>query len=352
MSAPTVSLVVTVLNEAASIGGLLASIAAQSRAPDEIVVVDGGSTDGTGAILERWRGHLPLRLLDRAGANISAGRNAGIAAARGSLVAVTDAGVRLDPDWLARLLAPFAPLPAAAPPAVVAGFFVPDPQTPFERAMGATVLPARDDVDQATFLPSSRSIAFHREAWVRVGGYPEWLDYCEDLIFDLRLREAGLRIVFAPEAIAHFRPRGTLRAFWHQYFRYARGDGKAGLFARRHAIRYATYAALPVALLLARRRPALRPLLACAGFGYIRRPYARLLPWLDTLTHAERAAALAYVPLIRLVGDLAKMAGYPVGLRWRWRRYGSGADWRSIRDAAAAHIEEHTPEAAVSGITA
>ena len=51
--------------------------------------------------------------------------------------------------------------------------------------------PTRDEVDPATFLPSSRSVAFRKAAWAAVGGYPEWLDYCEDLVFDLSLRERG-----------------------------------------------------------------------------------------------------------------------------------------------------------------
>jgi glycosyltransferase involved in cell wall biosynthesis len=325
-----VSLVVTVRDEGASIASLLASIAAQTRPPDEIVIVDGGSTDDTVAVLERWRARLPLQVLVRPGANISAGRNAGIAAARGAIVAVTDAGVRLAPDWLASLVAPFEAVAAADAPAVVAGFFAPDPQTPFETAMGATVLPTLADVEPATFLPSSRSIAFRRAAWARVGGYPEWLDYCEDLVFDLALRETGTRSSFAPGAVAHFRPRGSLRVFWQQYFRYARGDGKAGLFARRHAIRYATYAGFVLFLLRGRRVPLLWPLALLGGVAYVRRPYARLLPWLGTLTPRGRAQATALVPVIRLVGDLAKMAGYPVGLLWRWRRYGWRGDWRTI----------------------
>lgn len=327
MTSLGVSLVVTVLNEASSLDALLASIAVQTAPPDEVIIVDGGSTDGTFARAEGWGERLPLRVIQRQGANISAGRNAGIAAARGAVVAVTDAGVRLAPDWLAQLIAPFAAEPS---PDVVSGFFLPDPQTPFEVAMGATVLPTVEDVDPATFLPSSRSIAFRRDAWERAGGYPEWLDFCEDLIFDLRLRDGGARFAFAPLAVAHFRPRGSLRAFWHQYFRYARGDGKAGLFARRHAIRYATYVGLTAFLLGGWRRPLLWLLLLPAGGVYVRRPYARLAPALAPLAPPGQARALLLIPLIRAVGDAAKMAGYPVGLWWRWRRYGLGRDWRGI----------------------
>ena len=327
MSAPTVSVVVTVRDEAASIEALLASLAAQGHQPDEIVIVDGGSTDATLPILAAWEPRLPLRVLVRPGANISAGRNAGIAVARGAIVAVTDAGVRLAPDWLSALLAPFEADPATQ---VVGGFFAPDPRTPFELALGATSLPTLADVRPETFLPSSRSLALRRAAWERVGGYPEWLDYCEDLIFDLKLREACGPFAFVPDALAHFRPRPTLRTFWHQYFRYARGDGKAGLFARRHAIRYATYLALGAFLARGWRYPPLWPFVALAGAGYLRRPYARLIPALEPLDPPGRARALGAVPLIRLAGDLAKCAGYPVGLWWRWRRYGLRRDWRAI----------------------
>jgi glycosyltransferase involved in cell wall biosynthesis len=329
-ASPGVSLVITVLNEAASIALLLASLVAQTCPPDEIVVVDGGSTDGTLDLLARWRDQLSLRVLCRPGANISAGRNAGIAVAHGPIVAVTDAGVQLAPDWLACLLAPFAVVAGPDAPDVVAGFFAPHPQTTFEIAMGATVLPTLNDIAPATFLPSSRSVAFRRAVWERAGGYPEWLDYCEDVIFDLRLQEQGARFAFAPAAIAHFRPRGSLRAFWRQYYQYARGDGKAGLFARRHAIRFGTYAALGWFALRGWRSSLLWPLLLLGGAAYLRRPYARLAPALPALAPRERARALLAVPLIRLVGDCAKMVGYPVGLLWRWRRYGWRASWRTI----------------------
>jgi glycosyltransferase involved in cell wall biosynthesis len=322
---PPVSLVMTVRNEAASIGAVLDSLRAQTHPPDEVVIADGGSTDDTAEVIRGWAAQAPwpLRVLDCPGANISQGRNAAIAAATHDLIAVTDAGVRLDPGWLAALLEAFDG--AGGPVDVASGFFAPDPQTVFERAMGATVLPVLADIDPPTFLPSSRSIAFRRGAWAAAGGYPEWLDYCEDLVFDFALRAAGQRFLFAPRAVAYFRPRGSFRAFFLQYYRYARGDGKADLWRKRHAIRYGTYlaaAGLP-ALGAGRRWP--WALLALGGLVYCATPYRRLVPWLSGLRPAQVVAAVALVPLIRLAGDVAKMLGYPAGVLWRLRRVKRGA---------------------------
>ena len=310
----------TVRNEAGSIGAVLESLRGQTRAPDEVVIADGGSTDGTPDLIRTAAAGLPwpVRVLDCPGANISQGRNAAIRAARHDLIAVTDAGVRLDPGWLAALLEGFGP--DYGPVDVVSGFFAPDPQTVFERAMGATILPVLRDITPETFLPSSRSVAFRRAAWAGVGGYPEWLDYCEDLVFDLDLRRAGCRFLFAPRALVYFRPRGSLKAFFLQYYRYARGDGKADLWRKRHAIRYGAYGGAAILLALGRRRAWPWALLALGGAAYCATPVRRLLPWLRGLAPREVATALALVPLIRLTGDLAKMCGYPVGVFWRLRR--------------------------------
>lgn len=186
--------------------------------------------------------------------------------------------------------------------------------------MGATVLPTLSDIDPATFLPSSRSVAFLKSSWEAAGRYPEWLDFCEDIIFDFRLREETGPFAFAPEAIAYFRPRGSLRAFFRQYYRYARGDGKADLWRKRHAIRYLTYlAALPLLLALG---VAVSPwwLLVGAilgGVGMFYTPYRRLPLLWASLPGIEKLKAILWVPIIRITGDVAKMIGYPVG--WKWR---------------------------------
>lgn len=324
-----VTLISTVLNEGENIRGLLDSIVRQTRQPDEVIFVDGGSSDQTVAVLESYRGRLPLRVMVAAGCNISEGRNIAIKAARGEIIAATDAGVILADNWLEAIIAPFDADPTVD---MVGGFFEADARTTFELAMGATVLPLANEIDGVDFLPSSRSVAFRRALAEQVGGYPEWLDYCEDLIFDLRMKDSAQRFVFAPDAIAHFRPRGSLRSFWKQYRLYARGDGKADLWRKRHAIRYATYlVGVPLIWLLGTQvHKFLWGLALVGGAVYTRRPYQRLRAlWRHTPdpSLAALAQAVALVPVIRVVGDVAKMVGYPLG--WVWRLKNQPPDWKS-----------------------
>lgn len=330
------SVIMTVFNERESISRLLDSLAEQTRRPDEVVICDGGSADGTVEQIMRWaaaKGDSVGRVIVHVeqGANISRGRNIAIARAAGPVIAVTDAGVRLDRDWFKQITAPWEDVhtgSAAETPKAVAGFFMPDCRGIFETAMAATVLPLADDIDPRRFLPSSRSVAFLKSTWAAAGGYPEWLDYCEDLIFDLRVNalapEGRSGFVWRPDAFVHFRPRSTLRSFWLQYYRYARGDGKADLWRKRHVVRYVVYlVALPVLLWLAARGGVMR----VAGVGglvagavvYCRRPWQRLRSLGSGLSPLQRVASYALPPVIRLIGDCAKMAGYPVGLAWRWR---------------------------------
>ncbi|HNS40865.1 MAG TPA: glycosyl transferase family 2, partial [Promineifilum sp.] len=238
----------------------------------------------------------------------------------GDVIAGTDAGVVLSPHWLEELIAPFADDTVQ----VVSGWFEADPYTDFEVVMGSTVLPALDDIDPQTFLPSSRSVAYRKSAWAAVGGYPEWLEHSEDLVFDMALRDRFGPFPFAPGAVVYFRPRSDLRSFYRQYYAYARGDGKANLWIKRHAVRYITYlVGVPLILRWIWREKWFGWVLMAAGVGaYTRRPAERL--WAGTWgwRPPERLRAFALIPIIRLVGDVAKMIGYPAGLWWRLRNQG------------------------------
>lgn len=329
-----VSVICTVLNEAEAVGRLLDSLAAQTRPPDEVVIVDGGSSDGTPQVVLQRAGQLPLKLQEARGANISRGRNLAARRVSGEVIASTDAGVRLEADWLEKLVEPFTALDEEqlrSGQFAAAGFFLPDPQNTFELALGATTLPLVKEIKPARFLPSSRSVAFTRAAFKCSGGYPEWLDYCEDLIFDFRLIDCCGGFAWAPEAVAHFQPRPDLRSFYRQYHNYARGDGKADLWRKRHLVRYLTYlVALPALLILSvLHSPLWLLVLLLATLAYCWRPIRRLAAQWQGYAWSERLKALAWIPIIRASGDVAKMVGYPAGLRWR--RANRGRDeiyWR------------------------
>ena len=223
----------------------------------------------------------------------------------------------LAPYWLEELTQPIIDGKAT----VCSGWFEPDPYTDFEVVMGATVLPTRGDIDPESFLPSSRSVAFSKAAWEAVGGYPEWLDYSEDLVFDFALREKYGTFPFVDTAVAYFRPRSSLRSFFRQYYTYARGDGKAKLWPLRHLIRYITYLVeLPMVFVMIWREKWLGWALLFTGVGaYSRRPAQRLWLTMWAWRPPSRLRAFALIPIIRFVGDVSKMLGYPVGLLWRCR---------------------------------
>lgn len=331
-----VSVVVTVRNEAASIEPFLTSLLRQTRVPDEIVIADGGSTDGTRAVLDRLAAAEPrVRVLDAARTNISQGRNLAVRHARGPVVAVTDAGTEVASDWLESLT---EPLDADPDVAVAAGFFLPGGETFMERCIAAVITPQLPEIVPERFLPSSRSVAFRKVWWEKVGGYPEWLQHCEDLVFDMDLKRAGATFAFAPGAVVTWRARPTLTAFARQYFLYARGDGHAHLWARRHLVRYGAYLAGPALLAAGRRHPAAYLALTAGAAAYLGKFYRRIARR-PPAPGARQAAAAALVPVIVVTGDLAKMLGYPLGLLERWRagspeRLGQLQDARRGRSAA------------------
>jgi GT2 family glycosyltransferase len=301
-----VSLIATVKDAGDHVGEFLAAVRAQTRAPDEVVIVDGGSTDGTIALVRAVEG---ITLIEELGANISRGRNLAVAAAAHDVIAVSDADCIPEPTWLERLLAPIERGAAVSMGAYVAradGFF--------EACASAVAVPDPSELRTETFMPSSRSVAFRRDVFLEAGGYPEWLDRGEDMYLDLRWREAGVRMELAPDAVVEWRVRPSLADHWRQYSDYARYDAIAGMYPRRHAIRFGAYSAAAIALL--GRRRGLLALGAAAGALYAAKPIRRAL---RRVPSGQRGAAVAAVPALMAFTDAAKMTGYLRGLLERRR---------------------------------
>lgn len=307
------TLIATVRNEAGTIRSFVDSLLTQTRKPDEILIVDGASTDGTREILEGYAARGLLRVISRP-CNIAEGRNLGIAAASGTHLAVTDAGCRVDADWLARLAECFE---ADCKPDVVAGNFRFETHTPFEEAVvRATFQPNRDETETARYYPSSRSVAFSKVAWEKAGGYPEWLYAAEDTLFNIRMRQLGFRFVFCRDAIVRWRPRESWRALARQRINFSRGNARVGIGTAGYLTNLKIHGLVLAALIAGILHP-LFLLIALGLFGW----HVRRHLWPQAVATTEpgdwkmRLRVLTVMEFVRLVN----LYGFLLGRRDRQR---------------------------------
>lgn len=263
-----VAVVIPCRNEALTIAGLLDALAAQTRPPDRIVVVNDASSDDTVAVAGEWaRAHPRLRVdvVAARGRGTGAAMNTGIAASGADIIVRLDGHSRPGTEYVERsvetlidhgagiaggvwLLEPGAATAAAR--GIVAALTHPlgsggaDYRHP--SASGGALKP----VDTVPFG------AFRRELWQTLGGFDEWLVRNQDYDFNYRARLAGARVLLNPAIVSVYRARPTLRALARQYFQY--GYWKVQTL-RKHPASLRLRQFLPLLLL-----PALAGLLAAA----------------------------------------------------------------------------------------
>jgi len=237
---PRISVVIPVLNEARDLGLLLDDLRGQAPVSGgvEVLVADGGSTDGTRDLVTARTGGWPhVVLLANPGRRSSAGRNVGARAARGDFVVFLDGHCRLPRgDYLARAVELFTATGAdclcrAQPLDLVdeAGWAVDIARarhSPLGHAPGSDIYGG----EPAFTAPESAGAAYRREVLERLGGFDERFDACEDVEFNHRVARAGFTAYRHPDLAVSYRPRDTLAGLFRQMRRY--GRGRAHLAAR------------------------------------------------------------------------------------------------------------------------
>jgi glycosyltransferase involved in cell wall biosynthesis len=300
--------ITTVFNEGPGVIEMLDSVMTGSVIPAEIVVADGGSTDGTVELLEKYaQTHSEVRLVKDAGGR-SAGRNAAIAAATHDLIVCIDGGCRAEPEWLARLTEPLLEGHVWE-----AGFYRPEGDTALSTAIGLTMLYVEEEVEHPMFLPSARSMAFHREVWREVGGFPEHLQFAEDTAFAEAIRDAGHEMVFIPGAVVIWRPPRGLATQSRTAFAWGRGDGHIGARSVAYRKVFSRFLILGALLLVSIVFPLLLipTLFAVGGYAYVhsRPKYRHMASWQKWL----------WIPLATINGLASSLAGYVTGyVERRW----------------------------------
>jgi hypothetical protein len=311
-----ISLIVTVRNDSDGLRELIPALLEQTRAPDELVIVDGGSVDGTLDVLGEFDlSGIDLQVVVDPGSNIAAGRNAGVRLARHARIAVTDAGCRPEPGWLAALEE------GLEHSDIVGGVFIADPVTLFEHVLVVSHYPDPEELDRPTpsvqlahrlfgrrYLPyraGGRSMAFWRATWEAVGGFPEHQYAGEDQAFARAAADLGCRSALARGAVVRWRPPGTWGANARMFFRYCRGDVRSK-GRSRHVVRAAAWTIVPITLV--RGRPTTRAGVVAAGLAYIGLPLRR----------AQRdrmpARGVLMIPLAIALKDVAQIAGAARGI--------------------------------------
>jgi glycosyltransferase involved in cell wall biosynthesis len=217
MPAPTVSVILPVFNREPYLADSIESVVSQTFADWELVVVDDGSSDGSPAIIERYRLRFPgkVKPIFQANAGVAAARNRGITASTGELIAFIDSDDLWHPRKLERQVEVFRA--AAGVAFVYTGYEIidsggrsldtvrPDPRfqgdiyeklwTEDNRILGPTMMAARSMLDRA-------------------GLFDERLRHAENL--DLRLKLARLGPVgFVDEILYRYRRHPeSLSADW------------------------------------------------------------------------------------------------------------------------------------------
>ena len=211
-----VSVIVPAHNARRSLPACLAALRRQTYLPDEIIVVDDGSSDQTleialdsGAQALRAEHHGP-----------AAARNLGAQNARGEIVLFTDADCEPAPDWIARMLPPFAD------PAVVGvkGAYRTRQRNLFARLVQAEF---EDKYARMRRLPDidfidTYSAAYRREAFLQAGGFNEIFPSAsvEDVELSFRLSRDGARLRFVPEACVWHTHPASLGRYLRRKARY------------------------------------------------------------------------------------------------------------------------------------
>ena len=245
-----IALISTVFNEGEDIFRWAECLRRQTRKPDEFVIVDGGSTDGTPERLQKAFSHgdFPAPKIIVQKCNIAGGRNLAIQNTTAEIVASSDASSYPEPEWLDEIVRPLLENSSVD---AVGGKTIVTAENEFQNFLVAMEGQPKDDDG---YYPSSRNLALRRAAWASVGGYPEWPTLAgEDALYNFELHAVGKKFACNNAALVRWSIRPTPESYFKLLWRNAYGAAETQLYAP-YFLRRLFITFFPPVLLLSRHR--------------------------------------------------------------------------------------------------
>lgn len=223
----TTSIVITIFNEKKSITELLDSILKGTFTGSEIIIVDGGSSDGTYEAIKNYSSENKGISIYRKVGNISVGRNYGVKKSKGQIVVFIDGGCIAHKNWLKEITEPFKNRNVQ----VVAGYYTMTTSNAVSRIAAAFHGVTKNKYKSKTFMPSARSLAIRKSTFLKIGGFNEQLYRAgEDTLLNYNLVKNNIPIVRAQKAIVYWKAPDTITRFMKKSYYYALGDAQTGIW--------------------------------------------------------------------------------------------------------------------------
>lgn len=243
---PKIAVIIAAKDASRTIGKCLDSILDMDYSDYEAIVADDGSSDGTLAMLDRYKDRIAI--ISAKGAGPSAARNLAAKKTEAPYIAFTDSDCITDKNWLGELIKGLE----SDPKAVSCGGVqkLPEDATDFEKKVFLFMKKTgfvsdymqwtkNDDMIEVNHNPSC-NVIYKRDIFLKEGGFLEGLWPGEDVEFDYRMKKKGYRLILNPKAVVYHYRQKSLRSFLKMMYRYGSVQGilvkRYGMFRLLHLL--------------------------------------------------------------------------------------------------------------------
>ncbi|MGZ7209329.1 MAG: glycosyltransferase [Methanobacterium sp.] len=294
------SLVLTSKNESNNIHELINAVINQEKRPDEMIIVDAGSTDGTIEIIKEFQNiHSWIKLEVINDVSRGRGRNLAIKDAKYDIIAVTDAGCYLEKNWLKNLVKPIE-----EGYDISVGYYKPYYKNDFEYFEGLLMVPDKIDIVRI----SSRSLAFKKKVWEKTGGYEELVDVGEDTLFHKKFVDHKFKIKYSKDAIVYWDMPLNTKELFKKLYGYGKGYWQTIKLKEFRRFLYFIIVAYIWSFLMVGSLFFNELYLSIILLGLFIIPH--LYFGFKDVSRTNRASAVLYTPYIVFIRNLAFLSGF------------------------------------------